>query len=197
MSHFKRIRVLEKKIRKDSVIDMKPLPKRVLDVQMTSPSYDTIRLCRTSNSPGEYACLSYCWSDCCSAMKTTSITIDEHFRGFLVSDLPTTIQDAVSAARKLGLHSSGYTHFVFHDDELDKEHEFKEMGNIYRNCSPTLVAMRMSYESSVWLSTDACLEHPGVGTETVHPSHYRPHEWSTRGLTYQEQLSPRIQYLYT
>lgn len=78
-----------------------PLPTRV--IHMNSPSLANLRLqVPPPGSLGEYAALSYCLGSS-PPFTTSSANLEERMRGFRLSELPTTIRDAVRVARALGM----------------------------------------------------------------------------------------------
>src|SRR4051812_38755607 len=73
-----------------------PLPTRILDLQAGDLDREYVRLCITRNELERYACLSYCWGNPDTIMKTTESTLEDHCKGMRVSLLPATFRDAIT-----------------------------------------------------------------------------------------------------
>lgn len=224
MARFKRVRVIIEKIVLDAEQDLQPLPNRVLDVQMTSLTHDTVCLYLTNNSPAPYACFSYCCRD--DSPVTTMTNNNESRKDILVSDLPSTIRDAIFAVRNLGLRflwvdsiCSNLGGFLDTDREVNQmvdinervcdlnqeiticRRELNQMVDIYRNSYITLVGRKYSYERRAELSSNGFSKHLGVSiySNPIPTAQLRSgsYDLESRGWTFEEEtVSPRVLYLY-
>lgn len=102
----------------------------------------------TRTEPTRYAALSYCWGTG-RVLKTTPSNLQEHLRAIEVSSLPLTIQQAVLAARNLGIRYLWIDALCILQREgserdadalADWQHESVRMHHVYGNAFLTIVA---------------------------------------------------------
>lgn len=109
------------------------------------------------SSPVEYVALSYCWGASAS-FKTTQKNIDEHKQGFRISELPQTLQDAVTVARQLGIEYIWIDAIcIVQGDAADWEKESGMMADIYNNAYITIAALSAAASTDGFL---ACKRNP-------------------------------------
>lgn len=158
--------------------------------------------------------LSYCWGGP-QAFSTTLDTVAKFTSGFLISELPKTLQDAVEITRRLGLKYIWIDSLcIIQDSASDKNYEIPRMALYYKNSYVTVCASKESCQDSFLNVTDACELHPGSGiakdlldipyvlpdggVETIYFREESPYylSWepiSKRAWTLQERmLSPRV-----
>lgn len=119
----------------------KPLPTRVLDVgDANEPGHDSLRLLLSSGIVAPYVALSYCWGCREQPGSTSRANISERAASIPMSALGQTIQDAVTATRRLGLRYLWVDALcIIQDDEADKRVEISRMRDIYKDSYVTLV----------------------------------------------------------
>lgn len=96
----------------------------------------------------KYATFSYCWGSAADGelqFKTKSTSIKERMSGFLLSDLPRAVQDAVIVMRSLSIDYLWVDSIcVLQDDRADWERESAEIGRIYGSAYVTLCSLTPS-----------------------------------------------------
>ncbi|PMD25596.1 HET-domain-containing protein, partial [Hyaloscypha hepaticicola] len=103
-----------------------------------------------------YAALSYVWGGD-QPGKTTSQNVKAHFEGIALSDLPTTLRDAVQVTREIGLRYLWIDSLcILQDDKQDQAVEIAKMPEYYGNASITIVAAE-SYSAN-----DGFLQKPSI-----------------------------------
>lgn len=114
-----------------------PLPKRVLDMRPFEDTPD-IRLIDGAGNTGKYAALSHCWGNS-QPIQLTSKSHKELQIRISFSQLPRTFQDAVTAARALGLRFLWIDSLcIIQDSEADWQEQCARMANIYKNAFVTI-----------------------------------------------------------
>ncbi|KAK3291002.1 heterokaryon incompatibility protein-domain-containing protein [Chaetomium fimeti] len=94
--------------------------------------------------PVEYVALSYCWGASAS-FKTTRENIDQHRKGFEVSELPKSLQDAIEVAKKLNVEYIWIDAIcIVQGDAADWERESGMMADVYGNACVTIAALSAS-----------------------------------------------------
>lgn len=92
---------------------------------------------RTSKA---YAALSYCWGTC-PAFKSTQSNLSSRTRGFSLSEMPLTLQDAVQVTRRLGLQYLWVDALcILQDCKQDWQRESARMGDVYGHAFITIFA---------------------------------------------------------
>ncbi|KAK1756993.1 heterokaryon incompatibility protein-domain-containing protein, partial [Echria macrotheca] len=118
------------------------LPTRLISVGKVGESM--VRLRKDGDWDGEnrgYATLSYCWGQI-PQFKATKANIVDLYRGFPLTSLSQTVQDAVEVTRSLGLPFLWVDALcIIQDDEADKSREIEQMATIYRNTAVTIAAL--------------------------------------------------------
>ncbi|UPL01158.1 hypothetical protein LCI18_012092 [Fusarium solani-melongenae] len=119
------------------------LPSRVL--QLTSDGKATIvRLIDlNSSTPVEYAALSYSWGHTPARplLTTTRKNLDQMWRGIDVSQLPSTLRDAVAVCSRLGIDMLWVDSLcIIQDDTTDWDKESQKMGDVYQNAFVTIIS---------------------------------------------------------
>ncbi|EON68892.1 hypothetical protein W97_08150 [Coniosporium apollinis CBS 100218] len=112
------------------------LPTRVIDV-LSHRDIDgdpqRIRLRLGAGECAPYVALSYCWGGA-QPFTTTSLTLQDRLQGFFLSSLPRSLQDAVTATRKLGLRYLFVDALcIIQDSQEDKDSEMAKMGEVYHD----------------------------------------------------------------
>ncbi|KAI0438202.1 heterokaryon incompatibility protein-domain-containing protein [Xylaria telfairii] len=91
----------------------------------------------------DYLALSYCWGGCTPPFTTIENVNERKRRGFQLENQPRTIQDAVTATRKLGFRYIWIDSLcIIQDREDDKEKELSQMDQIYQHATLLLSAAR-------------------------------------------------------
>lgn len=140
-------------------------PTRLLDVGSSGQSTVKLILGETLSSIGSttYLTLSYCWGTGNGAACTNNSNLDERLRGFSISSLPQTIQDAITLTRAFGV---GYLWvdalcIVQGDpDSIDWQREVPNMGKIYRHALCTIAASSAADSSHGFLRRSTALQWP-------------------------------------
>lgn len=112
-------------------------PTRLLEIVNES----TVRL-QSSNeiSSSRWTALSYCWGGP-QPVQTTRNTLERLSSNFCVSDLPKTIQDALTTTRKIGLRFLWVDCLcIIQDDPEEMTREIANMPQIYKNAQVTISA---------------------------------------------------------
>ncbi|KAJ3455168.1 hypothetical protein MRS44_013768 [Fusarium solani] len=87
-----------------------------------------------------WAALTYCWGGP-QKIKTTTQNVTARYSGFLLSDLPLTIRDALSVCRRLAIsHIWIDSLCIIQDDQNDKAPELAKMPEIYQGALVTISA---------------------------------------------------------
>ena len=132
-----------------------PLPTRVIDISDTS----RLRLLEASSDEvGRYVALSYCWGET-REFQTTIKTSRDRLNGFALSDLPQTLQDAVTVTRALDIDYLWVDSIcIFQDDPTDKAHEISHMADIYKHATLTISASKADSANKGFLRNEANTE---------------------------------------
>jgi len=146
------------------------MPGRLLEIDATD-SKRTLRLLDTKNLDSvEYIALSYCWGREQSVTCTKS-TLPKLQVSILVSDLPSTIQDAVTVCDELSIAYLWVDALcIIQDDQYDKTTEIAKMPYIYGNASLTIAA------ASSRTVDDGFLHQRAVTSPTAFKLSYRCHD---------------------
>ncbi|KAI9458224.1 heterokaryon incompatibility protein-domain-containing protein [Boletus coccyginus] len=188
-----------------------PLPTRVLDVTPIGDSQ--IRLWVPDGKAAPYTALSYCWGGP-QPFSTQKSTMEAYLRDIDLHKLPSTIRDAITVTRGLGLRYLWIDAFcIIQDDDLDKRKEIARMGEIYQFSYCTIIAECSERASDGFLHKRTeppdCPQYrlpyivpDGVGTMLLRSQdayHYDPLEepLNARGWTLQERLLPPRQLIYS
>jgi hypothetical protein len=149
------------------------LPTRVIDIgpgENVNP-----KLLVTNGEAAEYAALSYCWGGS-SVLTTTRATFNDRQAGITFSQLPKTIQDAVTITRRLGIRYLWVDSLcIIQDDPTDWEMEAARMKSVYANSLVTICAERADdSDGGCFLPQDSLREpalkiaYPGGSTSPAH-----------------------------
>lgn len=136
-----RRQILDCRVKHTCLPEMKstPLPTRVLDV--SGPDEAVVKLLVTSRQPARYTCLSHCWGDQTSIVRTTRSTLRDHVEGIRIVKLPATFRDAADFTRRLGIKYIWIDSLcIIQDSEEDWQAESARMAEIYENSYVTLAA---------------------------------------------------------
>ncbi|CAI0650020.1 unnamed protein product [Colletotrichum noveboracense] len=121
-------------------------PTSLAKVQPTSGSDEAggdqgrVYLRETQGESGEYAALSYCWGSGAPGLITTK-NHHSHLEGIEIHSLPSTIRDAIHAARKLDLQYLWVDRLcIIQDSAEDWAHEAALMCEVYSGATLTLSA---------------------------------------------------------
>ncbi|KAI8716603.1 HET domain-containing protein [Fusarium sp. LHS14.1] len=174
---------------------MKP-PSRLIEVGKDS---QTIRLVSTTIiATPTWAALSYCWGGP-QKMETTIQNVAARQNGFLISDLPLTIRDAIFVCRKLAIsHIWIDSLCIIQDDQNDKVQELAKMPDIYQGALITISASSSSACTEGFLH-DRSPYLPGVAfplkyhddygmAQVISIDGFKTEPIDTRAWTFQEQV---------
>lgn len=166
---------------------------------------DLIKLEEMGGIESTYAALSYCWggSTALQALRTVSTNVEQRLRGFLLSELPETIRDAILVTRSLGIRYIWIDAFcIVQDSSTEWPSEASKMMQYYGKAYVTIVpALSQSADSGMGFGRTNifCSSFPGPwtnrsGRELVLSSVpqidlLRKSKWNSRGWTYQESLN--------
>ena len=115
-----------------------PLPTRLVDLGLND---DQLCLHETRGETGDYIALSYCWGESSILLKTTRANLDAFRNHIPWSEIPKTLQDAISTVRRLGLRLIWIDCLcILQDSQADWEFEASRMGQYYHNALLTLAA---------------------------------------------------------
>ena len=108
----------------------------------------------------QYAALSYCWGGP-QTFSTTNPNVIEMQKGFPISRLPKTLQEAIMVARKLGFRYIWIDSLcILQDSPTDKELEIPKMPSYYKNASITICAGGSDCHQGFLGPRDRCDRHP-------------------------------------
>jgi hypothetical protein len=149
------------------------LPTRVLyvgDCKNSGYDSDFVRLVRASETrKQEYIALSHCWGSLSDDEKkeycTTQDNIDRRLRGFSLSELPKTFQDAVKVTRELGvlyLWIDSLCIIQYEDDGEDWKRESGRMESVFSYAYCTIAATAAVDSNSGFLERDIRPEYVHV-----------------------------------
>ncbi|KAJ3536037.1 hypothetical protein NM208_g6892 [Fusarium decemcellulare] len=130
------------------------LPDRVIQI-LDSSTADAIELnlyITPGTIKGHYVALSHRWGGQMT-FKTTKNTLNQRLRGFALTELPRTFQDAVLVARALDIKFIWIDCLcIVQDDHRDWLQQSSKMGTIYRNAAYTIAAhsARQCNEGFLW-----------------------------------------------
>lgn len=135
------------------------MPTRVLDLGDGSGS-KLPRLQTTLDLRRPYVALSYCWGG--QQTFTTSLnTFQDRCQGIETTDLPQTIQDAITCTRNLGLRYLWIDSLcIIQDSDSDKGKEISRMADIYANAEITISAACAESAWSGFLSRECSIPPP-------------------------------------
>jgi hypothetical protein len=123
------------------------MPTRLLEIEQFHDQtyYPRLRLRETFGRDfAPYAALSYCWGGK-QPITTTSQNINQHLIRINYTDLPNTIQDAITVASKLGLRYLWVDSLcIIQHDRQDRTFEIGQMPSIYSQARVTISASRAS-----------------------------------------------------
>ncbi|KAE9983937.1 hypothetical protein EG327_005301 [Venturia inaequalis] len=118
------------------------LPTRCLDVG-TQPG-DKVHIVTTSNRPGQYACLSYCWGKA-ELNKLTSETIATYTEEIPQADLPKMYTDAIGVCQYLGIRYLWIDSLcILQDSKDDWLQESTQMAAYYGHCYICIAATNLA-----------------------------------------------------
>ena len=146
------------------------LPTRLLYVgHPDDPDYnpDILRLnCATQIDGGKYIALSHCWGELPIEDKkqfcTTQDNIVQRLRGFSISDLPMTFQDAVKVTRELRvpyLWIDSLCIIQYEDNEEDWKHESRRMEKVFSLAYCTIAATSAVNSKAGFLKRNVSTEY--------------------------------------
>ncbi|RDW89705.1 hypothetical protein BP6252_01737 [Coleophoma cylindrospora] len=132
------------------VNDRPVLPTRVLDLGSGDKE---LRLLATNGAKANYCALSYCWGGD-QPYRLTNNTLDAMLKGINFDQLPTTIQDAVTVTRALGICYLWIDAFcIIQDNDDDKTKELKKMAQIYKDSFICIIAAKAPSSRSGFLAS--------------------------------------------
>ncbi|KAH6995011.1 heterokaryon incompatibility protein-domain-containing protein [Ilyonectria destructans] len=116
----------------------KPLPDRVLDLGESQDS--PIRLTKTNNELGYYACLSHHWGKP-QPLRTLTANKEVFMAGIPMAMLPKTFRDAVMACRRLNIRYFWIDSLcIVQDSTQEWQIQSSKMATIYENAFLTIAA---------------------------------------------------------
>jgi hypothetical protein len=127
------------------------LPTRVLDLEAGTFS-SLIKLIETTKGQqGQYIALSHCWGTS-HPFTTTRNNLQEMKKGFQLTEIPATFQDAITVSRQLGIRYLWIDSLcIIQGDTVDWEIESSRMGTVYRSASLVLSASNSVADSEGFL----------------------------------------------
>jgi hypothetical protein len=132
------------------------LPFRVLDLE--TPGSKDVRLLKTDEKVGYWACLSHCWGGE-QPLKTTRNNLTQHQNMIPWEALPKTFQDAIVVARTFGIQYIWIDSLCIVQDDLDDwQVQSAQMADIYHNSILTIAASA-SFGPYHGIFRNADLEH--------------------------------------
>lgn len=121
------------------------LPTRVVDVNPTAEGLEPYILESDGSASGRYAALSYVWGDTLP-LRLTRAALDSFKSGLPWSDIPKTLQDAMTITHRLGLRYLWVDALsIIQDDDVDWKTEAAKMAAIYGNAYITISATSSSH----------------------------------------------------
>lgn len=177
-------------------------PLRLLDVM----DGDTVRLVETEGLILNYAILSYCWgpSTAMVVARTLKSNISMRMAAFPFSSLPPTLQDGITAARKLKIQYIWIDSICIVQDSDEWLTESKRMMSYYEHACLTIIPIVCSSADQGFLGPrprwiNKWLTGTWVGQPDRGLHFYYPHwehvddeatnsTWGTRAWTFQERL---------
>lgn len=168
------------------------------------------RLLETSHETGGYVALSYCWG-AAQPEKLTKSDVDSYKQYIDSTQLPKTVQQAITATKKLGFKYLWVDSMnIIQDDVADKVREISKMREIYNHSAVTLSATGASrctegfFDSACQPGTtfrtpDVGLNYPCTLPDgstghlrLIERAEYKPdaEPLNYRGWTYQEKMLP-------
>ncbi|OAL42992.1 hypothetical protein IQ07DRAFT_525145, partial [Pyrenochaeta sp. DS3sAY3a] len=161
------------------------LPRRVIEI--LDDDNLVLRENLDGTAEGRYTALSYCWGGV-QDFATTTKTLEYNLQGFKVSELGTSLQDAVFLTRKLGLQYIWIDAMCIIQDSIeDKESEIPKMGPYFNNSHVTICEATSEGSTNSFLKTRLACEY--------HPDSTLPFDEPIEGRAwpFQERvLSPRV-----
>ena len=117
------------------------MPSNVIEIIDGTAREPKLRL-RTTPPCDKYIALSYCWGGD-QSFKATKSTIDDFTRCINHSDLPRTLQDAITVTLELGCRFLWVDVLcIIQDDKVHTAKEIAMMPRIYENAYATVIAAR-------------------------------------------------------
>lgn len=127
--------------------------------------------------------MSYCWGVDVQPVWLTSAVLQQYKQGIDIASLPQTIQDAVTVTEGLDIwHLWIDALCIIQDDEMDKNREIDQMGNIFEGSTITVLASRASSVTAGFLKGNIRLDKDDVPwvLETNGDIGFK---WSDRNIT--------------
>jgi Heterokaryon incompatibility protein (HET) len=119
------------------------MPSRLLRIEKPQENL-RVRLVHTSDlEVDKYAALSYSWGNIPNRplVTTTRSNLDRMVIGIGSSQLPSTLEDAVTVCSRLGIHFIWIDSLcIIQDDENDWERESSKMSDVYQNAYVTIIS---------------------------------------------------------
>jgi len=116
------------------------LPTRVVDVNPTPHGLRPFLVTTTNGALGQYAALSYSWGSGLP-LKLTRSSLDSFMSGIPWTDIPKTLQDAMTITHELGLRYLWVDALTIIQDDKDDWHaEAAKMAIVYGNAHVTIAA---------------------------------------------------------
>jgi Heterokaryon incompatibility protein (HET) len=119
--------------------ESEPPPKRLIQIEGCGKSQQLFLIETEVSSPYRYAALSYRWA-ASSAFVTTKENYHDRIKGFSLTELPLTLQHAVTTSYILGLQYLWIDSICIIQGTSDWETECPKMGSIYQGSVVTIAA---------------------------------------------------------
>lgn len=104
--------------------------------------------------------LSYCWGVDVQPVWLTGAVLQQYKQGIDIASLPQTIQDAVTVTKGLNMRHLWIDALcIIQDDEMDKNREIDQMGNIFEGSTITILASRAPSVTAGFLKLDIELDN--------------------------------------
>ena len=112
------------------------MPTRIIDVSKTDPF-----LYVSNGETARYLCLSHCWGELPSHIRTERTTLMDHCGSIPSSHLSKTFRDAIDITRRLRLRYIWIDALcIVQDDKKDWEREAVRMGQYYSSAALVIAA---------------------------------------------------------
>ena len=166
-------------------------------------------------NPVRYACLSHCWGNPKTLIRTTLTNKHQHItEGVTIEVLPKTYRDAILVCRKIEVDYLWIDSLcIVQDDDQDWREQASRMGDVYENAFVTIAAVTaqdasqglfrttpdfrigISMQKFPWIRVRQQARKPGNSDYKLAQTTHSGDSWPLyrRGWTYQElSLSPRV-----
>ncbi|OJD33188.1 het-domain-containing protein [Diplodia corticola] len=136
-----------------------PLPTRVIDVGQRDTTHDPRLHVSSPDDYHPYLALSYCWG-AAQPVHLTSTNLEEMCDRIDMSDLPKTLQDAITVTRQLNHRYLWVDSLcIVQNSQKDKAYEIDHMADVYRGAYLTISAAKASSCDQGFLQSQPLTRH--------------------------------------